>query len=93
MHDTALEIGRLFFESHAKPPCLIVELGSMNVNGALRSVSPRAAAYVGLDVGPGPGVDVIIKAKAPLPLKTDAADIVVSSSMFEHDDFFWETFL
>ena len=49
--------------------------------------------YIGLDVEPGPGVDVVIKPGAPLPLASDSADIVLASSMLEHDSFFWETFL
>lgn len=93
MHDTALEIGQLFFEVYAKQTCTIVELGSLDVNGALRTVAPQGASYVGLDMARGPGVDVVIKPDMPLPLQTDCADIVVSSSMFEHDDFFWNTFL
>ena len=93
MHDTALEIGRLFFNAYAKPHCTIVELGSLDINGALRSVSPNTTRYIGLDVQRGPGVDVVIAAAMPLPVRTDAADIVVSSSTFEHDDFFWNTFL
>jgi len=93
MHDTALEIGRLFFETYARPSCTIVELGSLDVNGTLRNVSPEGPTYLGLDVERGPGVDAVVKANTPLPLQTDAADLVVSSSMFEHDDFFWNTFL
>jgi hypothetical protein len=93
MHDTALEIGRQFFGIYAKPPCTIVELGSMDINGALRNVSPEGATYIGLDVEVGPGVDLVIGAGAAIPLGTDSVDIVVSSSMFEHDNFFWNTFL
>jgi SAM-dependent methyltransferase len=93
MHDTALEIGRLFFGTYARPPCTVVELGSLDVNGALRTVAPESVTYIGLDASAGPGVDLVIKAGLPLPLQTDCADLVVSSSTFEHDDFFWDTFL
>jgi SAM-dependent methyltransferase len=93
MHDTALTIGSLFLDTYARPPCTVVELGAMNVNGTLRNMAPKAAVYVGLDVEAGHGVDVVVKPGAPLPLASEAADLVVSSSMFEHDSFFWETFL
>jgi SAM-dependent methyltransferase len=93
MHDTALQIGRHFFAVYALPTSMIVELGAFNVNGTLRDVAPRDARYIGLDLTPGPGVDVVIGANAALPLASAAADMVVSSSMFEHDGFFWQTFL
>jgi SAM-dependent methyltransferase len=93
MHDTALAIGRSFFATYGLATSTIVELGACNVNGALRDVSPKAARYIGLDIAPGPGVDVVTKANAALPIAPESADIVISSSMFEHDAFFWQTFL
>ena len=93
MHDTALTIGSLFLDNYARPPCTVVELGAMNVNGTLRNMAPEAAVYIGLDMEAGHGVDVVVKPGAPLPLASETADLVISSSMFEHDSFFWETFL
>jgi SAM-dependent methyltransferase len=93
MHDTAFAIGRNFFEIYGLAAATIVELGACNVNGALRDVSPEGSSYLGLDIAPGRGVDVVIKANTTLPIVSEAADIVVSSSMFEHDAFFWQTFL
>ena len=93
MHDTALEIGRRFFETYGLATSTIVELGACNVNGTLRDVAPKNARYIGLDVAPGAGVDVVINPNAALPLASAAVDIVVSSSMLEHDAFFWQTFL
>jgi hypothetical protein len=65
----------------------------MNVNGALRAVSPKDANYVGFDVQRGPGVDAVIKPDAPLPMRSDIADIALASSVFEYAAFFWLTFL
>jgi SAM-dependent methyltransferase len=93
MHDTALQIGRHFFAAYALPTSTIVELGAFNVNGTLRDVAPRGARYIGLDLTSGLGVDVVIGANASLPLASAAADIVVASSVLEHDGFFWQTFL
>jgi SAM-dependent methyltransferase len=93
MHDTAHTIGGLFLNTYAKASCKIVELGALNVNGTLRDFRPEAATYIGLDAEVGPGVDVVVKPGAPLPLASNSADVVVSSSMLEHDSFFWETFL
>lgn len=92
MHDTAYEIGKLFFAIYGRPGQMIVELGSYNVNGTLRDFSPNGAVYLGLDLEAGPGVDICVQGQ-PLPLRTDFADLVVSSSAFEHDPFFWETFV
>jgi len=93
MHDTAHKIGGLCLRRHATPASIVVELGAMNVNGTLRDTCPPVAAYIGLDMAAGPGVDVVIKPNAPLPLVSASADIVIASSVFEHDLYFWETFL
>ena len=93
MHDTALAMGRCLFEIYGQATSTIIELGACNVNGTLRDVSPAGARYIGLDVASGPGVDVVIKPICALPFISDSADIVVSTSMFEHDNFFWQTFL
>ncbi len=93
MHDTAYEIGRLFFQHYCRPGHFIVEFGSYNVNGSLRDFCPEGTTYLGLDVDKGPSVDLIVESGRPLPLRDGLANIVVSSSVFEHDQFFWETFL
>lgn len=93
MHDTAYEIGRLFFETYGRSGQVIVELGSWNVNGSLRDFCPSGATYLGLDVENGPSVDIRVDPGRPIPLRDEFADLVVSSSAFEHDPCFWETFL
>ena len=93
MHDTALEIGRRFFDTYGLTTSTIIDLGACNVNGTLRHVSPNGACYIGLDMAPGPGVDVVVKPNTALPLASESVDIVVSSSTFEHDTFFWQTFV
>jgi SAM-dependent methyltransferase len=94
LHDTAYEHGRLFFELYCSDAVrTVVELGSQDVNGALRDHAPPGVHYVGLDVMAAKGVDLIVDPDAPLPLATDCADAVVTSSAFEHDVCFWETFL
>jgi SAM-dependent methyltransferase len=93
MHDTAYEIGRRFLEIYGKPSSTIVEIGALDVNGTLRDFCPQGARYFGLDLVSGPGVDVVTAADAPLPLRSRCADLVLASSTFEHDTFFWETFL
>ncbi len=93
MHDTALSIVQRFFDLYVKTAApLIVEIGAMNVNGSPRDVSPVDAIYFGLDCAPGPGVDCVTAPNRPLPLRSDFADVVLSTSQMEHDPFFWTTF-
>jgi SAM-dependent methyltransferase len=94
LHDTAYEHGRLFFELYWQPSFeVVVDMGSQNVNGSLRDHRRSGTHYVGLDIEPGPGVDVVVKPGAALPFADSSVDVVVSTSAFEHDVFFWETFL
>lgn len=94
MHDTAYEHARLFFELYWCPEFRqIVELGSQDVNGTLRDHCPPGARYLGLDMATGRGVDLVVQPGGGLPLADGSADVVVTSSVFEHDVCFWETFL
>ena len=94
MHDTAYKTGKSFFELYWKPDFHnIVDFGSSDVNGSLRDHCPPGAEYTGLDLEAGPGVDFCIRPHERLPLCDEFADIVVASSVFEHDELFWETFL
>jgi SAM-dependent methyltransferase len=95
MHDTALELGRRFFETYARDPDggIIADIGSMDVNGSLRDVAPVHYRYVGIDVAEGKGVDKLAPDPYTLPLARSSVDIVVSTSCFEHVEFFWLSFL
>jgi SAM-dependent methyltransferase len=94
VHDTAHEHGRLFFELYGSDVFrTVVELGSQDVNGSLREHCPAGVYYIGLDVMPAKGVDLVIDPGAALPLATCTADAIVTSSAFEHDICFWDTFL
>jgi SAM-dependent methyltransferase len=94
VHDTAYLHGRLFFELYGSDSVrTVVELGSQDVNGSLRDHCPPGVLYIGLDVMPAKGVDLVVDPEGHLPLATDSVDAVVTSSTFEHDVCFWETFL
>lgn len=93
MHDTAMEIGCLFFALYGAPGQRILDLGARDVNGSLRTGAPAGATYVGVDLEPGPGVDVVLEDAYHLPFARSEFDLVVSSSCFEHDPMFWLTFL
>lgn len=95
MHDTAMEFGKRFFDTYLKKPdgLHIVDIGAQDVNGSLRNVAPKTATYTGVDFVAGNGVDVIITDPYALPFETDSIDVCVSSSCFEHSEFFWLAFL
>ncbi|HEX3860737.1 MAG TPA: methyltransferase domain-containing protein [Stellaceae bacterium] len=94
MHDTAFEIGRLFFQTYFDAaPDLVLEVGSQNVNGTLRNCAPAGSTYIGVDITAGNGVDIVLTNPHTLPFVADYFDAVVSSSCLEHDQMFWVTFL
>jgi len=91
MHDTAFAIGSKFFQLYSPPhPFTVVEIGSQDVNGTLRSALPARARYIGIDAAAGKNVDVAASGAA-LPLGDGTADMAVASSVLEHDGAFWET--
>ena len=87
--------GKRFFDTYVAkmPGPTIVEIGSQNVNGSLREVSPAGARYIGLDFVEGEGVDVVLSDPYRIPLDPETADVVVCSSCFEHSEMFWLVFL
>jgi SAM-dependent methyltransferase len=94
MHDSARAAARSFFDLYCRASTgHILEIGSMDVNGELRAAAPSGYRYTGVDVAAGPGVDVVLDDPHKLPLPDEHFDAIVSSSCFEHADFFWLTFL
>jgi SAM-dependent methyltransferase len=94
MHDTAMEIGSRVMNRYSDlPNAAILELGSYDVNGSLKTHATDTTQYIGLDLEAGPGVDFVVEASKPWPVDDDAFDLVIASSVFEHDSLFWMTFL
>lgn len=94
MHDTAFENSKYFFDIYLqkRPGLKILEIGSQNVNGTIRTNAPSDCEYVGLDFVEGRGVDIVISDAYALPIDSASVDVVVSSSCLEHSEFFWLTF-
>jgi SAM-dependent methyltransferase len=78
---------------YAQKKVKVIEIGSQDVNGSLRSTCPSTFEYVGVDFVQGKGVDVILDDPYTLPFETASVDIVLSSSCFEHSEMFWLLFL
>ena len=94
MHLSAYNHARMFFEQYWQPHFTdVVELGSQDVNGTLRDHAPPAARYVGLDMAPARGVDIVVTPGQPFPFADSSFDVALTSSAFEHDVCFWETFV
>jgi SAM-dependent methyltransferase len=93
MHASALESASEFFGTYPLETATVVDIGSQNVNGSLRDVCPKHYTYIGLDYSPANGVDIVLEDEYKFPLETTSADIVVTSSCFEHAEMFWLTFL
>ena len=94
MHDTAMKYGQAFFKTYIKDTkgLIIVDIGSQDVNGSLRTVAPLGNDYIGVDFVNAKGVDVVINDPYSMPRQSDSVDVVVSSSCFEHSEFFWLLF-
>jgi len=71
----------------------VVEIGSQDVNGSLRSIAPIGFEYVGVDFQDAKGVDIVLDDPYSLPFDSESVDIVLSSSCFEHSEMFWLVFL
>jgi len=94
MHASALETAARFVSAYVKDRKLkIVDIGAQDVNGSLKEVVPEGCEYLGVDFVPGPGVDVILDDPYHLPFEDNSLDVILSSSVFEHSEFFWLLFL
>ena len=69
----------------------VVDFGSYDVNGCLKPIF-KDHNYIGIDMAEGPNVDIVCT-NDTTPFEDQSIDIILSSSSFEHDDFFWMTFL
>ena len=94
MHDTAMEYGKVFFDTYVDnaPDIKILDIGGADVNGSLSSVAPPKCQYVGVDFQAGKGVHIVLDDPYSLPFEDGSCDVIVSSSCFEHAEFFWLSF-
>jgi len=96
MHTSAYEFGKRFFQTYTQDlkNFSVVEIGSQNVNGALRDHKPQNCSdYIGVDFANGDGVDVVLQDPYKLPFPSNTFDVLVTSSCFEHSEMFWISFL
>lgn len=94
MHPTALEHGRKFFDAYLSNTkgLTIVDIGSQDVNGSLRQFCSLENKYIGIDFANAKGVDIVLSDPYSIPLLSDSVDVCISTSCFEHSEFFWLLF-
>lgn len=94
MHKSAYINAQKFYDQYCNDieNKTVLDIGSWDGgNGCLKPIF-KNAKYIGLDVQKGPNVDVV-GSSYNIPFNNETFDIVVSSSCFEHDEFFWITFI
>jgi SAM-dependent methyltransferase len=93
MHKSAYEIGAKFLQRYWTPGMKsIIEIGSLNVNGTLKDFKPEESNWIGVDLEPGDSVDVVIARASKIPFEDNTFDLLLATSIFEHDPTFWLTF-
>jgi SAM-dependent methyltransferase len=101
VHDTAALTGNAFFRCYGDPlkplasatrNVMILDVGSLDVNGSLRPYAQEEFGYIGVDQVDGPGVNQVLEDPHKLPFPDGFFDLVVSTSCLEHDPMFWLTF-
>lgn len=96
MHTTAAQNAERFFNTYVYPkknPMNILEIGSMIGGFNIRSLNPSNSNYVGVDIAPANGVDVVLSDPYKMPFDDNTFDYAISSSCFEHSEFFWLSYL
>ena len=97
MHDTSIKNAHRFILNYVKNEegKTIVDIGSQAVGSQLsiKNIVPSNVKYIGLDFQVGNNVDIVLEDAYVYPLEDNSVDYVISSSCFEHSEFFWLSFL
>jgi SAM-dependent methyltransferase len=93
--DKMLDFRGTYLDSKKNEPLLILDLGSLDVNGSYREyfhISPWT--YRGVDTVAGENVDIVLKDPYDWQeIRSDTVDVLISGQAFEHIEFFWLTML
>ena len=69
----------------------VLDIGSLDINGTAKTWFDNCE-YIGIDVGPGKGVDIVCEGQN-LDHPDNHYDVVVTFECFEHNPYWYETFL
>lgn len=63
---------------------IVVDVGSLDVNGTYRDLFGPEWKYVGVDIKPGKNVDLAMPSEYEIPFPDSSADLVISGQAIEH---------
>jgi SAM-dependent methyltransferase len=93
MHKTSIKHAKLFIDSYLIKKSKILDIGSQSVNSVtFKEILNNKHEYVGIDMIKGKNVDIVQDDPYKIPFNNDTFDVAVSTSTFEHTEFFWLTF-
>lgn len=94
-HRSAFRNAQRFYNAYVKRlgAVGVVEIGSQDVNGSIRQFFLPPVTYTGVDFADANGVDIVLDDPYRLPFEDASVDVLVCSSVFEHSEFFWLTFV
>lgn len=86
MHRSVMAFGQRHLTADMCAGRHVLEVGSQNVNGSLRTwVEERQpATYFGIDMQPGVGVDMVITVQEYAANTPDQYDLIICTEMLEH---------
>jgi SAM-dependent methyltransferase len=96
MHYTAQKNAERFFQTYVygkNEKIKIVETGAQIGGFNIRTLAKENMEYIGIDIDKYPGVDIKLEDPYKFPFDDNSVDFVISSSCFEHIEFFWLTYL
>jgi SAM-dependent methyltransferase len=88
MHNTSFYTAKLFIDKFVKSG-VVLEIGSKD-NPELREILPEGVDYIGSDIEDGINVTHVFTDPYVIDLPDRSVDYIISSSCFEHSEFFWE---
>lgn len=93
--DKMLGFREKYLEDKKNDPLLILDLGSLDVNGSYRKYFEVSSwRYRGIDMAAGENVDIVLQDPYDWrEIQSGSADVVISGQAFEHIEFFWLTIL
>lgn len=90
MHESVKAFVSSYVAKHDIQAGTVLDVGSYDVNGNLRSLF--VGPYTGIDMREGPNVDFVLDAHdIPKAFDPQSFDVVLCCEMLEHDTAFWLT--
>lgn len=94
-YDKMAEFRGRYLDSKRETPLLILDIGSMDVNGSYRPLFDVSEwRYRGADMAPGKNVDIVLNNPYQWrEIPSASIDVLISGQAFEHIEYFWFTIL